>query len=385
MSPGSLLACIYAFLGAVYAFLLFHFIRGALKLPASSRPPGPNLAPGGPAALPAVSVVVPLRNEEEHAPATLRALAAQDYAGEWEVLCVDDRSTDATGAILAAFAAANPRFRHLAVPKEAPAVPSPKKRALALGFSAAQGEILMTTDADCHPGPGWIAALASRFGPEVGIVQGPKRIVSDGGFLGRYQETEVFGLVSIEAATFALGAPMIASAPSLAYRKALYERAGGFAGLEHFVSGDDDLLVHRMRKKGGPVPSRVAYAADPAACVTTPAAKGFRTLLLQRARWASNGAHYDNKAFVALLLCIYLFYVLLLLAPLFLVLGWLSWPFLLFPFLGKILLDGVFLGLSSRSLGQKEALPFLPCCEILNIPLVVFAVILGHFGWYRWR
>jgi glycosyltransferase involved in cell wall biosynthesis len=45
-------------------------------------------------------VIGPLRNEELFATRTLKALDAQDYTLPWEVICVDDRSTDGTPALL---------------------------------------------------------------------------------------------------------------------------------------------------------------------------------------------------------------------------------------------------------------------------------------------
>jgi cellulose synthase/poly-beta-1,6-N-acetylglucosamine synthase-like glycosyltransferase len=332
--------------------------------------------------LPCVSVIVPMRNEEEHAPATLLALSKQDYAGEWEVICVNDRSSDGTESIIRGFCARDARFAIVNVPVEAPSIPSPKKRALAAGFAAAKGEILMTTDADCLAETGWLRSMAMSFAADTGIVQGPKRIRGTGTLLSRYQEHEVFGLVSVEAATFAMGRPMIASAPSLAYRKSLYESVGGFAGIEDSVSGDDDLLVRKMQK----VPRwKVAYNPSPEACVTTSPADTWAGMLQQRARWASNGAHYEEKGFVALLCCIYAFYWWLALGPFFAAAGLVPWTLYAATVAVKILSNAVFLGLTSRSLGHRGLLRDLLWCEILHVPIVLAAVILGHLGLYRWK
>ena len=86
---GIIIAC----LTALYAFLFLFFIIGLIR---THRYRGPK-------ATPSVSVVVPMRNEEEFTQRTLEALAEQDYAGEWEVICVDDRSTDSTKEILEKF------------------------------------------------------------------------------------------------------------------------------------------------------------------------------------------------------------------------------------------------------------------------------------------
>jgi hopene-associated glycosyltransferase HpnB len=66
------------------------------RLPAVGQ--GDGVPPGG---WPAVAAVVPARNEAESLPATLPALLAQDYPGEFRVFLVDDRSDDGTGAVAA--------------------------------------------------------------------------------------------------------------------------------------------------------------------------------------------------------------------------------------------------------------------------------------------
>ncbi len=348
---------------------------------ALARIPRPAPLPDNPS-LPRITVVVPLRNEENHALRTLEALSRQNYIGWHEIICVDDRSTDATPAILSRFCADNPRFRQLTIGLDEPTVTSGKKRALARGFAQARGDILMTTDADCLPPANWMTSMARSFASGADIVQGPKSISGAPGVLTQYQQTEVFALVSIEAASFAMGKPVLASAPSLAYRKDLYEKTGGFEGLEDYVSGDDDLLVHKMMTIPG---VRVTYNLDPDASVVTSPVLTWKELLQQRARWASNGAHYDQKGFVALLACIYAFYWWLLLSPLFAALGWVPWKAFAIPLALKIGLNCIFLKKTSILLRQEKAFRHTWWAEILHIPIVLAAVIIGHLGWYRWK
>lgn len=364
--------------GAVYAAFLFVCIRGALAL----RKPSLSLVMDS-GRRPSVTVVVPLRDEEDHALATLEALAKQDYSGKWEVICVDDRSLDKTPEILAAFCAGHPRFTCLSIPVDAPDVASPKKRALSEGFTRAKGEILMTTDADCLPPPGWIQALASAFDDGIGIVQGSKRISTGSrGRLARYQEVEVFGLVSIEAASFALGKPMLASAPSLAYRQTLYEAVGGFSGIEDTVSGDDDLLVRKMMRLGG---FQVRFVPDPSARVITNPVATWDELLQQRARWASNGARYEEKGFVATLAGLYLFYAFLFFSPAMALLGWVSWSQVLLLWILNIGLNWVFLSITAPILGMHGLNRDHWWCEILHVPIVLASVPMGWMGKYRWK
>jgi glycosyltransferase involved in cell wall biosynthesis len=105
-----------------------------------------DLPPADPARMPSVSIVIAARNEERGIEPALRSVLGQ--RGERiEVIVVDDRSDDATGAILDRMAAENPRL-HVVHVTELPAGWLGKNHALRLGADAAGGELLLFTDAD---------------------------------------------------------------------------------------------------------------------------------------------------------------------------------------------------------------------------------------------
>lgn len=96
---------------------------------------------------PLVSVLVPARNEEGRVlPACIGSILAQDY-GRFEVVAVNDRSTDATGPILHAIAKADARLRVLDG-NELPPGWLGKPHALQQALVASQGEWVLATDAD---------------------------------------------------------------------------------------------------------------------------------------------------------------------------------------------------------------------------------------------
>jgi len=328
---------------------------------------------------PSITVVVPMHDEEQGVAATLAALQAQDYEGEWEVVCVDDRSRDRTAEIVRSVVERDPRFRFVQISPEEEDVPSPKKRALARGMATARHEILATTDADCIPPRHWLSTLGGCFEPGVDIVQGPKHILGDGRACHRYQRLEVLAFVAAEAAGFSLGRPFLASAPSLAYRRTIYEAAGGFRGLEGLISGDDDMLVHRMAKVGG----RPAYAFEPSASVGTHPADTWTQVLNQRARWASNGSRYESIGYVAFLIGIFLWWMWLVLGWIGLFFGlpaWLWW----IPWALKIPFDILFLGIAAYRFERLESLLDYIWALPLQVAISVRSAIAGHLGWFRW-
>lgn len=101
--------------------------------------------------LPAVSIVIPARDEERDLGATLEAALAQDWP-RLQVIVVDDRSADATGAIARRFAAADARLTVVAG-EEPPPGWLGKPHALAQGSAEADGEWLLFMDADVELAP----------------------------------------------------------------------------------------------------------------------------------------------------------------------------------------------------------------------------------------
>ncbi len=96
---------------------------------------------------PFVSVLVPARNEQHRVLADcIRSILAQDY-GRFEVIAVNDRSTDATGAILETLAKSDDRLRAIEG-EEPPAGWLGKPYAMQQAFNHARGEWILATDAD---------------------------------------------------------------------------------------------------------------------------------------------------------------------------------------------------------------------------------------------
>lgn len=124
------------------------------------EPPAPD-----PPRWPRLSVIVAALNEESTLEAALTTLLAEPYP-ELEVVVVNDRSTDGTGAIIDRLAAQDPRVRAVHV-KELPPGWLGKLHALHRGAALASGEFLLFTDADVHFTPGVLArtvALAEAEG-----------------------------------------------------------------------------------------------------------------------------------------------------------------------------------------------------------------------------
>lgn len=97
---------------------------------------------------PRLSVIVPALNEEATIGPAMESLLALDYPA-LQIIAVDDRSSDRTGAILDALAARDPRLRVVHV-RALPTGWLGKNHAMHLGAAQAGGDLLLFTDADVH-------------------------------------------------------------------------------------------------------------------------------------------------------------------------------------------------------------------------------------------
>lgn len=103
---------------------------------------------------PLVSAILPAKDEEVHLPDCLRSICRQSYPN-LEILVVDDRSTDGTGAIARAIAATDPRVRVLTI-EALPAGWTGKTHALQHASQFVRGEWLLFVDADTlHAQKAW--------------------------------------------------------------------------------------------------------------------------------------------------------------------------------------------------------------------------------------
>lgn len=135
--------------GFIAFFWILHGLRvayGLLHLPWIK-----DFAPVTDADCPRISLVFAARDEEEKLPAALATLGAIDYP-HLEIVAVDDRSQDATGAILDQFARTHDRFRAVHV-AALPVGWLGKPHALQKAYESSTGEWLLFTDADVRFAP----------------------------------------------------------------------------------------------------------------------------------------------------------------------------------------------------------------------------------------
>ena len=334
---------------------------------------------------PFVSVVIAARNEAGFIEECLRGLAGQTYpADRYEVLVVDDGSTDETTQVVARFAAAcsNVRsievtdaFRHMAA----------KKRPLSEGIRSARGRVILTTDADCSVPDTWISGMVSQLETGADVVIGFSQVRNAGERLTaaeRLQAFDFLALMSASAGAANMGMPLAASGQNLGYRKALFESVNGFEKIAHCPSGDDVLLLQLFRRAG----ARIAFSDHPHTFVCTRRAESMAGFWTQRRRWASNARCMAalNPAFFVYLANVFLINLLI---PSGIILGAVETAvgLPLACLAVKTLADLGVVWRGARRFGRTDLLPVLPAWELLQMPYTVLVGLFGSFGSFVWK
>ncbi len=270
-----------------YSFLIRHYHHIFIKIP---------IAGIGTTLPESVSVVIPARNEENNIGPCLDALLQQDYpAAVTEIIVADDHSTDQTAAMVRS------RGVKLLTMKPLPeGTVAFKKAALTAAIASANGDTIISTDADCIAPPSWIRLLIHvKQTTNAVMVAGPVRMRYSKSFLSKFQSLDFAILQGITAASVHEGFHSMGNGANLAYAKEAFNAVGGFSGVDDIASGDDMLLMHKISKA---FPGRIAYAFSPDAIIDTKPEADWKSFFRQRIRWASKATKYDDKRIFQVLL-----------------------------------------------------------------------------------
>ena len=220
---------------------------------------------------PPVSVLIPAYNEEGVIVHTVQAALASNY-GSFEVVVVNDGSTDRTGELLDANFADNPRVRILHQSNHG------KSASLTRAMREAYSEILVTIDADTWIAPDALAGMVRHFAdPRIGAVAGNVKVGNRNRWLTRWQALEYITSQNLEKRAFDLlnCIPVVPGALS-AWRAEAIASAGGFSA--DTVAEDTDLTI-AIRRRGW----KIVYDED--AIGWTEAPETAEALIRQRFRW----------------------------------------------------------------------------------------------------
>lgn len=330
-----------------------------------------------------ISIIIPARNEEGNIGKCIDAILAQEYpASLYEVIVIDDHSTDNTVEVVRKYKQANIRCMQLAG-HVTDATIAYKKKALSLGIAAAKGELMITTDADCIAGKQWlsnIAALYERDKPVMIIA--PVDFTNNGNLVQLLQSLDFMSMQGITAASHKLGLGNMSNGANLAFTKVAYQAVDGYNGIDHLASGDDYLLMMKMRYA---YPTRISYLKSEAAIVRTAPQPDWGSFLQQRIRWASKSGKYDDKKLTTVLMLVYLYNVLLLVIGIAGIFNTQCLLLFVIMLLLKIEVEIFYLLPVARFFNKRKELLYFPLLQPLHILYIVAAGMLGFVGVYKWK
>ena len=189
---------------------------------------------------------------------------------------------------------------------------SPKKNAVEWGVAASSGEIIVTTDADCIHSSLWLRTMVSYFTPETGLVAGLVTLEPDDEtWAHRLHALDYISHTLVGAGAIGNGSAMNCTAANLAYRYQTFMELGGFGEYAELVSGDDEFFLHRIM---GSKKWKAAYAIGKESIVKSLPPEKIDEILNQRLRWGSKGIYYPPQV-KRLAVLIFLFLVLMMIAP----------------------------------------------------------------------
>lgn len=334
-----------------------------------------------------VSIIVSARNEEKNILYCLDAILAQNYTSDkFEIIVIDDHSDDATYAILQKYEEKNSQIKCIQLSENI----FGKKQAIKQAIELSKGDLIVCTDADCVMGNFWLSSIVTFYRKtNAKMIVAPVAFQNENSLFEKMQSLEFMALMACGGASLFFNKAIMCNGANLVYEKKAYQKVGGFDGINEKASGDDVLLMYKIKKN---YPTEIYFLKSEEAIVYTKAQESVKGFTQQRKRWASKNFFVLNAETQRVSLIIYLFNFYLVFIP---IIGGVclpNTPFYL-PFMEiclilfgiKCFIDFLLLFLSASFFKKKELLLlYLPQQIIYMIYVVVFGLI-GSIGKYEWK
>ncbi|MBS1496673.1 MAG: glycosyltransferase [Bacteroidetes bacterium] len=341
-----------------------------------------------------ISVIIPARNEAQNLPVLLQSLLAQTYPVHlFEVMVVDDHSTDSTSAILHNYTRFNIRKISLAEYDGLEKINSYKKKAIEIAIKESKGTLMVTTDADCYLPQNWLATIAAFYEKEQPVfIAAPVVINNAVSFIEIFQALDFMTLQGITGAAVYKKMSSMCNGANMAYEKNVFYEVDGFKNIDSIASGDDMLLMHKIYKR---YPNKVLYLKSANAMADTQPVKSIAQFFNQRIRWASKADKYDDKRILPILILVYVFNLLLFIIPVASIfypshfnvfsVTFSSFQYWLLLLGLKTLVELIFLIPVAIFFKKIWLLILFPLMQPFHIIYCIIAGWLGKFGSYQWK
>lgn len=332
------------------------------------------------------SVIIPARNEKDIIEACLTSVLHQTYpAIFFEVIVIDDHSTDNTAAIIRNMQKqySNLHLIQFEEVLQGRQLNSYKKKAIEYAISKSSGDWIVTTDADCIVTSNWLKTFAAFIGEKKCLfVAAPVKFINSDSFVSIFQCLDFMTLQGITAAAVNQNFHSMCNGANLAYNKQVFYEVGGFAGIDNIASGDDMLLMHKVYKQQ---PGKIGFLLSSDVIVATSPMPTWKAFINQRIRWASKAEKYDDKRIFWVLLLVYIFNVSFVVLPVLSI--WFTSLFLYWVamLVAKTLIELRFIHPVAVFFKEEKLLWWFPVMQPVHILYTIIAGWLGKFGKYKWK
>jgi cellulose synthase/poly-beta-1,6-N-acetylglucosamine synthase-like glycosyltransferase len=332
-----------------------------------------------------ISIVIAARNEEENIGKCIDAILAQQYPKHlFEVIIVDDHSTDATAAIVNNYTERRVQYidlaRHIGDDEQILAY---KKKAIATGIAHSSGDLIITTDADCIAPLLWLMELAALYEQENPVmIVAPVDFINDNSIVQVFQSLDFMSMQGITAASHNMHLGNMSNGANLAFSKAAYNSVDGYAGIDHLASGDDYLLMMKLQKAYS---GRISYLKSQTAIVRTAPQPDWKGFYRQRVRWASKSGKYDDRKMTIVLSFVYLFNVSFLFMAIAGIFNTAYLGLLGLCFAVKVCAELIYLYPVAGFFNKKRQLFIFPFLQPLHIFYIILVGFAGFAGTYQWK
>jgi glycosyltransferase involved in cell wall biosynthesis len=242
----------------------------------------------------AVSIIICAHNELTNLKDHLPLFLNQEFE-DFELIVVNDRSTDGSEAWLMAQEEKHTRLKVVNIAKTANGF-NPKKYALTCGIEAAKNELILLSDADCYPiSSQWVDRMSQSFTTSTSIVLGASLYEEKNSLLNQFIRFETLQTALLYLSFAFNHKAYMGVGRNLAYRKSFFLANGGFEGFKSITGGDDDLWVNRYTNQYN---TKVCSHAE--SIIFSKPKENWQSFFKQKTRHLSVGRYYKWKDQVTL-------------------------------------------------------------------------------------
>jgi glycosyltransferase involved in cell wall biosynthesis len=358
--------------GSIYILVIASFLYGWEKL--KSFTPSENSCKT------TISVIIPMRNEENSITKLLEALSTQDYPTSlYEIIVIDDHSSDQSVEKALKYEKNNCRVMSL------PVNTSGKKAAIRYGIETANNQLIVSTDADCYIGNKWLRSFADYFEKNEPVMMLAPVLTTNSGkhnsIFTQMLSLELMSLLVSTAGASAIGFPIMCNGANLAFVRSVYPEISYLYDNVKVRSGDDIFALLTLKNKYS---GRIHFIKSKEASVYASMPPSLNSFIGQRKRWTAKAKFYNDPAIIFTALVVFAINSLLFIC----LLWWIfkgNFSYFLVLLFMKSAIDFPVLQRVTAFFETKKLMRWFPVVQSFYFLYVCFTVFAAFISPIKWK